>query len=129
MQEGYYEDQYSKMWIEDGIGFQVYKEDAVITLDIAKKMVATRIASFNGIARPVYVDVRNLVSIDSASRKYFASREAGQLILAGAIHLDNPINQFFGNIFLLVDTPITPAKLFSSKDKALQWLQQFKHLN
>jgi len=129
MQEAHYEDQYSRMWIEDGIGFQIYKADAIITLDVAKRMVATRIASFKGIARPVYVDVRNLVSIDSASRKYFASREAGELILAGAIHLDNPINQFFGNIFLLVDTPITPAKLFTNKDKALRWLQQFKHMN
>jgi hypothetical protein len=129
MQEAYYEDKYSEMWIENGIGYQVYKSEAVITLDIAKKMVAKRIESFNGIARPVYVDVRNLLSIDNDSRKYFASREAGALILAGAIHLDNPINQFFGNIFLLVDRPITPAKLFTNKDKALHWLQQFKHMN
>ncbi len=129
MQEDYYEDKYSKMWIEDGIGFQVYKSEAVITIDVAKKMVTKRIESFKGIARPVYVDVRNLLTIDSASRKYFASKEAGELILAGAIHLDNPINQFFGNIFLLIDVPITPAKLFTHKDKALEWLQQFKHMN
>lgn len=129
MKEGYYEDQYSQMWIEEGIGIQIYKPDLVITIEVAKDMVNKRIAAFNGIARPVYVDVRNLVSIDRASRKFFASREAGQLIIAGAIHLDNPINSWLGNVFLLIDQPITPAKLFISKDKALNWLQQFKHLN
>lgn len=129
MKEGYYEDQYSEMWIEDGIGMQIYKRDLAITIEVAKDMVNKRIVAFNGIARPVYVDVRNLVSIDSASRKYFASHEAGRFIIAGAIHLDNPINSWLGNVFLLLDQPITPAKLFTHKDKALQWLQQFKHLN
>jgi hypothetical protein len=126
MREAYYEDEYSEMWIEDGIGYQIYKPNVEITLDIAKQMVAKRIETFRGVARPVYVDVRNLVKIDSASRKYFASKEAGQLILAGAIHLDNPINRVLGNVFLLIDEPVTPAKLFTDKDKALEWLQQFK---
>jgi len=129
VKEGYYEDEYSEMWIEDGIGIQVYKPNLVINIDVAHEMVKRRIEEFNGVARPVYVDVRNLVSIDSASRKYFASREAGNLILAGAIHLDNPINSWLGNVFLLLDQPITPAKLFTDKAKAIQWLQQFKHLN
>lgn len=129
MKEGYYQDDYSEMWIEDGIGFQVYKPNLVIDISVATTMVNRRIEAFNGITRPVFVDVRNLVSIDNASRKYFASREAGQLITAGAILLDNPINSWLGNVFLLLDQPITPAKLFTRKDKALQWLQQFKNLN
>ncbi|MBA2613958.1 MAG: hypothetical protein H0U95_18490 [Bacteroidetes bacterium] len=129
MKEGYFQDEYSEMWIEDGIGFQVYKPQLVITIDVAKQMVINRIKTFDGIARPVLVDVRHLLTIDSPSRKYFASREAGQLILAGAIYLDSPIARFLGNIFLMIDKPITPARLFTDREKALQWIQQFKYMN
>lgn len=129
MRQNYFSDEYSEMWIENEIGFQIYKPQLIITIDVAKKMVENRINTFNGISRPVFVDIRNLLSIDSDSRKYFATQEAGQLILAGAIYLENPINRFLGNVFLMIDKPITPAKLFTDKDKALQWIQQFKYVN
>jgi hypothetical protein len=129
MKEGYLEDEYSEMWIENGIGFQVYKPNLEITIDVARKMVEKRISSFNGISRPVLVDIRNLVSVDSESRRYFATREAGQLIRAGAIYMNSRITMWFGNIFLNIDRPITPARLFTDKDKALAWLEQFKNLN
>ncbi len=129
MKQNFYEDDYSTMWIEDGIGYQVYKKDLVITLDIAKQMVEKRIETFSGVARPVCVDVRNLLTIDAESRRYFASKEAGQLILAGAIYLNNPITRWVGNVFMLVDKPLTPAKLFTDKSKALEWLQQYKPMS
>lgn len=121
------ETEYSKMWIEDGIGFQEYKPGISITLNIAKEMVRQRIESFNGVARPVLVDIRSLKSIDAPSRRYFASKEAGELILAGAIYLSNPLARWFGNIFLKLDEPITPAKLFTDKNEALQWLERYKY--
>lgn len=129
MKEGYFEDEYSQMWIENGIGFQVYKPQLVITIDVAKQMVVNRVKTFNGIARPVLVDIRNLLSIDAPSRKYFASKEAGQLILAGAIYMESPIAAFLGNVFLFIDKPITPAKLFTDREKALNWIKQFKNVN
>ena len=129
MKEGYFQDEYSEMWMEDGIGFQVYKPQLVITIDVAKQMVINRVKTFDGIARPVLVDVRNLLNIDSVSRKYFASREAGQLFLAGAIYLDSPIARFLDNVFLMIDIPITPARLCTDREKALRWIQQFKYMN
>ena len=129
MKEGYIESEYSIMWIENGIGYQSYKPGINITLEIAKQMVKDRIQSFNGIARPVFVDIRSLKSIDAASRRYFASKEAGELILAGAIYLASPLARWAGNVFLNIDVPITPAKLFTDKDKALEWLERFKYNN
>jgi hypothetical protein len=129
MEEHIIESEYSKMWIENGIGFQEYKPGINITVGIAKEMVKQRIKSFNGVARPVLVDIRSLKSIDAPSRRYFASKEAGELILAGAIYLSNPIARWFGNIFLKIDEPFTPAKLFTDKNEALQWLERFKFNN
>jgi hypothetical protein len=129
MKEGYIESEYSIMWIENGIGYQTYKPGINITLEIAKQMVKDRVQSFNGVARPVLVDIRSLKSIDAASRRYFASKEAGELILAGAIYLASPLARWAGNVFLNIDVPITPAKLFTDKDKALEWLERFKYNN
>jgi hypothetical protein len=129
MKESYYDDEFSTMWVENGMGFQVYKPDLKITIGVARQMVAKRVETFNGVARPVLVDIRNLLTIDAPSRKYFASREAGELILAGAIYLNNPITRWAGNVFLLIDKPLIPAKLFTDKDKAVLWLQQFKFMN
>jgi hypothetical protein len=129
MKEDFLEDEYSEMWIENGIGFQVYKPNLEITIDVARKMVEKRISSFNGISRPVLVDIRNLASVDRESMKYFATREAGELIRAGAIYMNNPITRWFGNIFLTLDQPITPARLFTNKAKALNWLEKYKNLN
>lgn len=129
MKEGYYQDNFSEMWIENGIGYQVYKPGLEITIDIARQMVIKRVEAFNGVARPVFVDIRNLVSIDGESRKYFASKEAGQLILAGAIYMNNPITKWFGNVFLTLDRPQPPARLFTDRNKALNWLEQWKNFN
>lgn len=129
MKENVYEDEYSKMWIENGIGYQVYKKDLRLNLDIAKDMVKKRIESFNGIARPVFVDARNLVSVDENTRKYFGSEEASELIIAGAVLIDNPINKWLGNVFLILTPPPIPAKLFTNKYKAFSWLEPFKYMN
>lgn len=126
MIEEYIDNQYSTMWIEDGIGYQVYKPGINITIGIAKEMVQQRIKSFKGVSRPVLVDIRSLKSIDAASRRYFASKEASELITAGAIYMSSPLARFAGNIFLKVDEPITPARLFTDRDEALKWLERFK---
>lgn len=125
----YYEDEHSKMWVENGIVYQFYKAELILDLAIAKKMVAARLSISNGIIRPVFVDIRNIVSLDSATRKYFAGGEAVELISAGALYLDNCLARMAGNIFLKIDKPVVPTRLFTNKEKALQWLEVFKYLN
>lgn len=120
--DGFYDDAFSTMWIEEGIGFQVYKPNVTITLDVAKNMVKKRVESFNGVARPVLVDVRNLGHIQWPAKKYFASREASRLITAGAVLTDNTFVKVIVNLFLR-NVGHFPAKAFSDRDEALQWLR------
>lgn len=120
---------YYVMYLEHGIIHQVYKPDLIITVEIAKQMVSHRLEITKNITRPVFVDVRNLVAINAASRKYLAGEMAVKYVSAGAIFLDNYLHYLAGTVSIKIDKPTVPSKLFTDKEKALQWLEHFKHLN
>ena len=124
---------YSEMWLEDGIIHQVYKPNLIITIQVAKAMVQDRLRISEGITRPMFVDIRNLVAIDSESREYFSSDEAVYLLSAGAILLGSSLKYYIaglaGNVFLTMDRPKIPAKLFNNKERAIKWLHIIGHLN
>ncbi len=120
------ESPYCTMWIENGILHHVYKPNLIINLDIAKKLVADRLEVSAGITRPMLVDICNLVAIDGPSRRYLAGSEAIKYMSAGAIYLNSYLQFLAGTVYLKVDIPLVPSRLFTEKEKALLWLEQFK---
>lgn len=120
---------YCSTWLENGIIYHIYKPNLIINIDIAKQMVAHRLEVTKKTIRPVFVDVCNMVAIDAPSRKYLAGPEAVKYVSAGAIYLDNYLQFLAGTVFLKIDNPLIPSRLFTTKEKALLWLEQFKHLN
>ena len=120
------ESAYSLTWIENDILHHVYKPSLIIDLNIAKKMVADRLEVSAGITRPMLVDICNLVAIDGPSRKYLAGSEAIKYMSAGAIYLNSYLQFLAGTVYLKVDVPLVPSRLFTEKHKALEWLEQFK---
>lgn len=133
MKESVIDTEHCEMWLENGIIFQVYKPDLVVTIDIAKAMVEDRIKISNGITRPMLADIKNLVSIDSESREYLASDRAIYLLSAGAILLGASLKDYIATlaakIYLKIDRPPFPTKLFNDREKALKWLEAFGNLN
>lgn len=117
---------YLEMWIEDGIIYNSFKPNLVIDLEIAKKMVEERLKVSDGIGRPMFTDINNLISIDLDAREYLASKDSIKYISAGAIFCTNPIAKFLGRLFLFINRPQITTKIFSNKDEAIKWLQQFK---
>ncbi|MDQ3191064.1 MAG: STAS/SEC14 domain-containing protein [Bacteroidota bacterium] len=101
----------------------------VLTLDLAKNIVESRLKISDGITRPILIDIRNLVSVDKAAREYLASHEATFLLSAGAISFGSTFKNYMailaGNVFIKIDKPAIPTKLFTEKDKALQWLRTY----
>lgn len=120
------DNQYIKIWIEDGIVFSFYKPNLQINLEIAKQLVLARQEASEGIARPLFIDISNLISVDLEAREYLAGEQGVQLITAGAIYTSNPISKFVGKLFLYVNKPQKPSKIFSSKKEAIEWLQEYK---
>jgi hypothetical protein len=127
MKENYIENSYAEYWIENEMIYGVFKPGLIISIDIAQKMVQDRLKSSDKVNRPALIDIRNLVSIDDVSRKYLAGEEGAKFLTAGAFIVDsNPISRFAANIFIKLDKPPIPTKLFNDSREALKWLQKFK---
>ena len=126
MRERYIENNFFEIWYEDGIIFTVFKKNTILNLEVSQLVVSERIKVSNSKAAPLCVDLTNVYNTDTQARKYMASKEAVAFITAGAFLLDNEIMKLAGNIFIKIDKPLIPTKLFTDKDKAIQWLQNYK---
>jgi len=126
MQTKVLETDYAQYLVEDGIMVITYATNLIITLDIAKEMIEDRIRFSGGVTMPILVDIRGLASVDTLSRKYFVSPRALEYTMSGALVVESMISKLAGNIYITVDKPAVPMKLFTNKDKAITWLKKFK---
>jgi|SRR5687768_14926381 len=112
--------------LQDDLLIGTYKKGLKISLEMAKEIVKTRL-EFTG-HKPVVALVYNqgVVSMDKDARDFLASEEGVRGFIAGAIVLDSPVGSFLGNFYLSVSKPKIPARIFSNKEAALKWLQQFR---
>lgn len=128
MRERYTKTESFEIWYEDGIVYQVFGPGTVLNIDLARQVVSERLKVSNGVSSPIFIDLTNVFYTDTKARKYMATKEAVQYIIAGAFLLDNEIMKLAGNIFIQIDKPLIPTKLFTDKDKALLWLQDYKQV-
>lgn len=126
MKQNFIDTDYAQMWFEDGLIYVVFKSNLIINLDIARNMVTERLKINNQIARPMLVDVSGIISIDTPSRKFFASETATQYVKAGAIVVKGLIPQFVTQVFMKIDKPKVPSRIFTNADKAAVWLEKYK---
>jgi hypothetical protein len=120
------ENDYVKIWEYEGIVYQVFKPKTSITIDVAKKVIEDRLKVSNGKAMPIYIDIRNVISVDYRAKDYLAGKEGSKLLTAGAFLLDNNIMRLLAKVFCYIDRPPVPARWFNERQKALQWLEKYK---
>ncbi len=70
------------------------------------------------------VDMTGVKGADREARNYLA-QEGTLLVTAGALLTDSTYTKMLGNIFLAINQPEIPAKLFSDKAAALKWLKKY----
>ena len=121
--------EYVEIWIEDGIIFEVFKPGTTINLEAGKKVVADRLKISNGKTMPLFVDMRQLLSINKETRRYMASQDALHYLSAGAFLVKSTINRMAFNAFRIISKPPIPTKGFTNKEKALNWLKYVKNVN
>ncbi|NQY66629.1 MAG: hypothetical protein HRT72_02745 [Flavobacteriales bacterium] len=124
-----FETEYLKIWIEKGIIHTTYTPDLVVSLEIAKKIVADRIAYTGGHLYPGLVDIRNIKSVDYGAMKYWATEESYSSLSSIAVFSDKRLSKIFFNFWLKVDKPYRPTKYFNDKESAYLFLQPNKFLN
>ena len=77
-----------------------------------------------GISYPVLANIKGVKSITKEAREYLAE-EGTRLVKAGAIIIGSPLNKMLGNIFLTINNPKVPTKLFTDEKEAKEWLRQY----
>ena len=120
---------YVRMWIEDGIVHTSYPAGLVISLSIAKKIVADRLEYTEGKTYPGLADVRSGKKADYDAMKYWATPDAYHCLSALAIYSDNRLAKIFVNFWLKVDKPYKPTKYFNDLSQAYLFLQPYVHTN
>ena len=120
--------EYVTMTFRDGILEGRYADLAVIDLEAAKLIVEQRKKATNYQVSPILIDGRKLKSIDKPARDYFASEAGSELLTAAALLADSAFTKHIGNFFLRISfrKQKIPIQLFTDREKAIEWLKQFR---
>jgi hypothetical protein len=110
--------------LEDGILFCSYKQHLEINLATATRIIEDRVAFTEGQLYPIMIDFSNLKLVTKEARDYMNSAEGGlKGLICGAFLSKNVVATLFVNLYLKVSHPAIPAKFFTNKAEALEWLK------
>jgi hypothetical protein len=116
---------YITLWMdEEGFLCGRYPENTHLSLEVAISIVESRIFFAKGNSFPLLIDMRGIKSTTRKAREYMATIGA-TLVKAGALITGSALNRTLGNIFLKIDKPVVPTKLFTNEESARQWLRQY----
>lgn len=120
-----FENDYVSMWIEDDILFSNYKKQLEIDIDVAKQIVLDRINFTGGKPYCIMIDFTHLKSVTKDARDYMNNPQGGlKGLLGGAFLSNNVVATLFVNLFLKVSHPSIPARFFTKKTEAIDWLKK-----
>ncbi len=113
--------------LEDEIIAFEYSPKLEIDINIAKELIRDRIDYCNGKPYFALIDFSNVKSTTKEARDYMNDPEGGlKGILGGAFLSNNAVATLFINLYLKINKPSVPAKFFTNKEDALDWLTTIK---
>lgn len=92
-----------------------------MTLEIAQHCVTQRISFSEGKSYPCLIDMRDLQSVTPEARAYMGV-EGAECITAGALIIGSPVTKMIANLFLMVNKPPVPTRMFTNESVAREWL-------
>jgi hypothetical protein len=116
----------NRLWLEDGILYFEYFPGVEISMEDAIEISERQRQLIEGKRRPVLGDISQVRSISREARTYFASDDFQETNSALALLVNSPVSKVIGNMFIGFSKTIFPTRLFTSRSKALEWLQAFK---
>lgn len=117
----------AELWIENGIVCARYKTGTLLDLDLAKDCIRIRLTLQDGKTMPLLLDITGLREITKAARAYLSSDYALTGTSAGVLLTNSSIFVItLANIYFTLAKPQIPHRLFADREKALDWLHQFK---
>lgn len=119
-----------KPWLyTDGICYTIVKPNVIIEIEDAKANSAAVKEVSAGAVYPLLVNLKAIHSISKDARDHFSMQNRTSGVKAIGMLIKSTGSSIIGIFFLGLNKPTVPTKLFTDKNKALQWLQQFVPLS
>ncbi|MCM4161596.1 hypothetical protein FHG64_06235 [Antarcticibacterium flavum] len=125
MEKKYFENERVRIKIETGILYFEYLPNTVLTLEVARKIVAARLALQENKSYPIFCDIRGIDAIDKQARDYLA-KEGSILAKAVSSLALEPVSTSIVEFYIQTSKPRIPTKIFTNKFLALKFLEQYK---
>jgi len=120
-----YKDERFSIVLENGIiHFTVYKE--IFDYAMVNEAINIRKDMFKNNSYPLLSDIRIIKTGSREARERLAAKDAGDGVKAVAGLISNEVHRIIFNFFNTIYKAPVECKLFTNREKALQWLEQFK---
>ena len=123
-----FENQFMKLWVRDGILNCLYVPYLTINIDVARICIEDRLRFINGVTYPMFSDIRKIQYIDREARILFAKESSLKNISAEGLLISSQSEKFLWNLYININKPPIPTKLFGDEKEAIWWLQKHKPL-
>lgn len=114
------------VWLtEDGIVITVGKSESQDAEVARENMVYTRKAAA-GKPRPLLVDMTKVRSMSKGAREEYVKQQGELIITAVALLTTSSVSNMIANLFIGLNKPHVPVKLFTDPNKAKDWLMEHR---
>lgn len=114
------------VWLsEDGIVITIGKAESQDTEVARENMVYTKKATA-GKPRPLLVDITKVKSMSKGAREEYVKQQEEPVITAVALLTNSGIGSMIANIFMGLNKPYVPVKMFTDALKAKDWLMLYR---
>ncbi|WP_276496632.1 hypothetical protein [Pontibacter litorisediminis] len=113
------------LFVEEGILHCVYKDVALVDLEIAKACVQERLAFIGRTVYPSLFDITRIKQSTKEARDFMAN-EGNEQVSASAILISSPMLKMTANFYIKVNKPRNPTRMFTDEPSALEWLSRYR---
>ncbi|MBL7902705.1 MAG: hypothetical protein JNK73_11975 [Bacteroidia bacterium] len=117
--------------IEEGIVENYFLSGESIEVEDFRELKQANIELMGQKPYTVLVTAEELTSFTREAREYVASKEYVGITIAKALLISGLGQRIIGNFYMKVNKPNIKTKLFSDRDKAIEWLRKEyrQHIN
>jgi hypothetical protein len=110
---------------QDGVSWIVVLPDVELTLEDVKNIRTRGMETYNP-EKPFYVlvDMREIADISDEARKFVAGKESAKYHSAMALVVSSLAARIMGNVYIRMNRPERPTKMFNDIEAAHQWLRE-----
>ncbi|MBJ7880509.1 DUF7793 family protein [Gelidibacter salicanalis] len=118
------ENDYASYRLRNGILYFEYKENVIVNLEEAIKIVDDRLKLQAGKSYPILCNTRGIKSMDKDARWYLAT-EGSQLAIAVALIRNTPLSRLLAEMYMLGSVPSVPTKIVDNEGEGLEFLNKY----